>query len=89
MKRSNTSAPVVTGDPLFELLAAYQYLQGHNVRMASDLSFRLGVRPTDLQREPERGCRCTHDDQQMSQAFGRAELRTVTSAEACRVTYSQ
>ena len=33
---------------LIELLAAYQYLQAQNIRMASALSSRLGVGPSDL-----------------------------------------
>lgn len=35
-------------DLLFDVLAAYQFLQGQNIRMASQLSDRLGVASTGL-----------------------------------------
>lgn len=35
-------------DDLFDLLAAYQYLQGQNLHMATHLSTTLNIGPTDL-----------------------------------------
>lgn len=35
-------------DELVELLAAYQYMRGKNIRMAAELATQLGIGPTDL-----------------------------------------
>ena len=42
------SEEVVNDDVLFDLLAAYQFLQRQNVRTARDRSARLAVGPNDL-----------------------------------------
>jgi DNA-binding MarR family transcriptional regulator len=41
-------AQAVGDDELFELLAAYQFMQGQNARMATAISVRLGLSATDL-----------------------------------------